>query len=84
MSYREEAYRWKGELEITLRIKQDARLPSTLTRVAGNTLQYYIGVGNMTGILAQKEEAQAFYGLPVKQGEDSMVIDNDFSIVQEL
>jgi hypothetical protein len=83
MFYRGEAHGWKGELEITLTIKQDARLPTTLNRVAGHTLQYYVGAGSMTGILAQKAEAQAFYGMPVKQGEDSMVSDNDYLIVQE-
>jgi hypothetical protein len=84
MNYRAEAYGWKGELEITLTIKQDAKLSSDLSSVAGHTLQYYVGSGTTTGILTQKAEGQLFYGMPVNNDGDSIAADAAYLSVSTL
>jgi hypothetical protein len=84
MGYRAEAYGWKGEVEITLIVREDAILPSKYKEAAGHTLRYYIGSGSSTGIVTQKTAGQAFYGMQINTDGDSSVGDAEYSIVSAL
>lgn len=86
-SYAQETLGWYTEIELDIKIKDDAKFPTTLRMVPGNTLHYYIGGGKKPGILMIKEVSALFLGVPESQiaTEGSTFVSNEaFKIADEI
>ena len=86
-SYAQEELGWYTEVELSIKIKNDAKLPTELRMVPGHTLHYFIGGGKKPGILMIKDVTALFLGIPESQinSNGPTFVSNDaFQIADEL
>jgi hypothetical protein len=60
--YRTEKFGWTKEIDLQIRISQDAtRIPPD-SYARGHTLHYYLGAGTTPGVIIQKDQSYALCG----------------------
>ena len=86
-SYTQEELGWYTEVELSIKIKNDAKLPTELRMVPGQTLHYFIGGGKKPGILMIKDVSALFLGVPessIKPSTNTFVENEAYRITDEL
>lgn len=86
-SYTEEKYGWLTEAVITLSVKDDAKLPSSLNMAKGVTLYYHAGAGHSPGLVITKDIAALFYGIEknkITNGGNTFVAEQSYNIVDSI
>ena len=86
-SYAQEELGWYTEVELSIKIKNDAKLPTELRMVPGHTLHYFIGGGKKPGILMIKDVSALFLGVPessIKPSTNTFVENEAYRITDEL
>lgn len=86
-SYAQEELGWYTEVELSIKIKNDAKLPTELRMVPGHTLHYFIGGGKKPGILMIKDVTALFLGVPessIKPSTNTFVENEAYRITDEL
>lgn len=86
-SYPQEELGWYTEVELSIKIKNDAKLPTELRMVPGHTLHYFIGGGKKPGILMIKDVSALFLGVPessIKPSTNTFVENEAYRIIDEL
>lgn len=86
-SYTQEELGWYTEVELSIKIKNDAKLPTDLRMVPGHTLHYFIGGGKKPGLIMIKDVTALFFGVPASQinTDGHTFVNNEaFKIADEL
>ena len=86
-SYKQEELGWYTEVELSIKIKNDAKLPTDLRMVPGHTLHYFIGGGKKPGLIMIKDVTALFFGVPASQinTDGHTFVNNEaFKIADEL
>lgn len=82
-TYRQEQLGWKNEIEITIKIKDDAN--TAWPQIKGHTLYYYIGGVDSPGIVTMKNESGMFLGIAENDITDGNFVRADiFKKVDEI
>jgi len=84
--YRKETYGWRMELEINIKVKEKAQIPSDW-HAWGYNLHYYLGGKEHPGIIIQKDQSAFFFGLSRDQivsGNDTFISVPELKMVDEL
>lgn len=85
--YRQEDYGWYTEIELNIKIKDDAKLPTELRMVPGHTLYYFIGGGKKPGIEMLKDVSALFFGFKngqFEKGKNTFVANDAYKIADEI
>jgi hypothetical protein len=86
VDYLQEKYGWRNEITISIKIKDNARLPSEW-RAEGHTLYYIIGGQLNPGIVAKNDQSATFFGMaPDKDnpGSDVFQAVPEFKTIDQL
>lgn len=73
-THRVEKYGWGREIELRVKVKNNASVIPAHMRASGHTLYYYIGSGTRPGFVATKDQSILACGLPTNGGGDRFAI----------
>jgi hypothetical protein len=83
--YRTQRYGWGPEIQIEIRIADDAKRIPTRFRASGHTLTYYLGGGRRPGMVMQKAQSEQVCGVKdVRESSDVFVSVPGLAVVDDL